>query len=128
MIYAPLLVLSVVLFELFLLLKVGRDARTIAARSREAMRVLTSADLADEEKESSMRAQSAAILGATLRLAAKLLLLGAVLVALFLLIVAAFPHLERALLASLMSPAVIVILTAAIIGYAWARKLALARL
>ncbi len=40
MIYAPLLFLSVVLFELFVRLKMGRNARAILASSQEAMRVL----------------------------------------------------------------------------------------
>jgi hypothetical protein len=125
MIYGPLVFLSIVLFELFLLLKMGENARHIIASSREAMRVLASRDLADEEKESFMRRGSLEILKATLRLAGKLLLAGGILFALFELIVAIFPGLRQPLLESFVSPGVIAILTAAIIGYAWARKVAL---
>jgi hypothetical protein len=128
MIYGPLLFLSVVLFELFRLLKMGENAKTIIASSQEAVRVLRSAELADEEKESFMRRGSIEIFKATLRLAAKLILTGGILFALFELIVAIFPGLEKPLLESFVSPSVIGILTAAVIGYAWARKAALRRL
>ena len=127
MIYGPLVLLSVVLFELFRLLRMGRNARTIIASSQEAMRVLRSADLADEEKESFMRRGSIEILKATLLLAAKLIFAGAILFALFELIVVILPDLRQPLLASLLSPSVIVILTAVVLGYAWARKAALRR-
>jgi hypothetical protein len=127
MIYGPLLFLSLVLFELFLRLKMGENARTIIASSQEAMRVLASSELADEEKESFMRRGSLEILKATLSLAAKFVLAGAILFALFELIVAIFPGLREPLIESFFSPTVIVILTVAIIGYAWARKAALRR-
>jgi hypothetical protein len=127
MIYGPLLLLSVALFELFVLLKMAESARTILASSREAMRILASPDLGDDEKESCMRRGSLEILKATLGLAGKLLLMGAILFALFELIVAIFPALRQPLPESLVSPTVIVILTVAVIGYAWLRKLALRR-
>ena len=127
MIYGPLLFLSLVLFELFRLLKMGENAKTIIAGSQQAMRVLASRDLADDEKESSMRRGSIEILKATLGLAAKFFLAGGILFALFQLIVAIFPRLRQPLLESLVSPSDIAILTAAIIGYAWARKAALRR-
>jgi len=128
MIFGPLLFLSLVLFELFRLLKMGQDAKTIMGTSQEALQVLRSSQLADEEKESCMRRGSIEILKATLRLAGKLVLAGAILFALFELIVAIFPGLEKPLLESLFSPSVLAILTAALIGYAWARKVALGRL
>ena len=122
MIYGPLLFLSVVLFELFRLLNIAADGKTIIASSQEAMRVLKSPQLSDEEKESFMRRGSVETFKATLRLAAKLALTGAVLFALFELIVALFPDLEKPLLDSLLSPTVIVILTVALIAYAFVRK------
>ena len=128
MIYGPLILLSVVLFELFVRLKMAENARTIVVTSRESMRVLASAQLGDDEKESRMRRGSIEILQATLWLAAKFLLVGAVLYGLFELIVAIFPGLRQPLLESFVSPSVIVLLTIAIIGYAWARKVALRRL
>jgi hypothetical protein len=122
MIYGLLLFLSIALFELFVLLRMVDNARTILANSQEAMRVLASRDLTDDEKESSMRRGSLEILKATLRLAAKLLLMGAILFALFQLFVMIFPDLRQPLLDSLVSPSGIAILTVAMMGYAWARR------
>jgi len=127
MIYGPLLLLSVVLFELFRLLRMGENEKTIIARSQEALRVLRSPELADDEKESFMRRGSIEILKATLYLAGKFVLTGGIVFALFQLIVTIFPSLEKPLLESLVSPSVIAILTAAVIGYAWARRAALRR-
>ena len=95
MIYAPLFVFCIVLFELFALLKMGTDAMAIIARSQEAMRVLRSVDLGDDEKEVFMRRGSADIFMATVRFAAKLLLIGVLLYLLFLLTVTLFPDLKE---------------------------------
>jgi len=74
-----------------------------------------------------MRRGSIEILKATLYLAGKFVLTGGIVFALFQLIVTIFPSLEKPLLESLVSPSVIAILTAAVIGYAWARRAALRR-
>jgi len=122
MVYGPLLLLSIVLFELFVLLKMGENAKAIIASSHQAMKVLASSDLADEEKEAFMRRGSVEILKATLGLAAKLVLAGAILFALFELIVMLFPTLRQPLIESFVSPVVIVILTVVVVAYAWVRK------
>jgi hypothetical protein len=127
MIYVPLILLSVALFELFVLLKIAESARTILSRSREAMRVLASPELGDDEKESCMRRGSIETFKATLGLTAKLLLTAGILFALFELIIVMFPALRQPLIASLVSPSAIVILTVAVFGYAWIRKAALGR-
>ena len=127
MIYGPLLLLSIALFELFLLLKIGGSARAILASSHEAMRVLQSPEIRDEEKEALMRRGSLAILKATLGLTARLVLVAAILLGLFELIVVIFPAIRQPLVASLISPVVIVVLTVAVVVYAWARKTAVRR-
>jgi hypothetical protein len=127
MIYIPLLLFCIVLFELFALLEMGKDAMAIIARSQEAMRVLQSPELGDDEKESFMRRGSAEIFRATLGFAVKFLLIGLVLYLLFLLTITLFPDLKEAMLESLFSPVVIVMLTAGTMCYAWARKAILAR-
>jgi hypothetical protein len=71
MIYAVLFSFSIALFELFALLNIGRDAMAIIARSQEAMRVLMSSELGDDDKEVLMRRGSADIFKATLRFALK---------------------------------------------------------
>ena len=128
MIDVSLLLLCVVFYESFLSLQIGADAMAIIARSQEAMRVLASAQLGDDEKEVFVRRASGRIFVATLRFAAKLALIGLVLYALFRCIVIAFPAHEKQLLESLVSPPVIVSLTVATVGYAWVRKTVLARL
>lgn len=128
MIYAVLFPFCILLFELFALLKMGRDAMAIITRSQEAMRVLMSSELGDYDKEVLMRRGSADIFKATLRFAAKFLSLGVVLYLLFLLTVTLFPDLKQALFESLYSPVVIAVLTFGTMCYAWVRKAILSRL
>ena len=122
MIYVSLLLFCIVFFELFVSLRIGTDAVAIMARSQEAMRVLTSAQLSDDDKEIFTRRASAQIFIATLRFAAKFALIGLVLYALFWCTVSVFPNSERPLLKSFVSPLVIVALTVATMAYAWIRK------
>ena len=122
MVYAVLFPFCILLFELFALLKMGRDAMAIITRSQEAMRVLMSSELGDYDKEVLMRRGSADIFKATLRFALKFLSIGVVLYLLFLLTVTLFPDLKQAMFESLYSPVVIAILTFGTLCYAWLRK------
>lgn len=128
MIYAPLFIFCIVFFELFVLLRIGNDAMAIFARSQEAMRVLLSPDIADDEKESLMRRGSAEVFKATLQFAGKCLVVGLVLYLLFQSTATLFPDLKEAMLESFFSPVVIAVLTAGTLCYGWARKAILARL
>jgi hypothetical protein len=128
MIYAVIFPLCIALFELFALLKIGRDAIAIIKRSQEAMRVLMSSELGDDDKEVLMRRASADIFKATLRFALKFLAIGVVLYLLFLLTVTLLPDLEQAMLESLYSPVVIAILTIGTMCYAWVRRAIVSRL
>ena len=120
MIYVVLFPFCIILFELFALLKIGRDATAIITRSRESMRVLMSSELGDDDKEVLMRRGSADIFKATLRFALKVLSIGVVLYLLFLLTASMFE--------SLYSPVAIAILTFGTMCYAWVRKAILSRL
>jgi len=100
----------------------------IITRSQEAMRVLMSAELADDDKEVLMRRGSADIFKATLRFALKFLAIGVVLYLLFLLTITLLPGLKQALLESLYSPVVIAVLTVGTMCYAWARRSIVSRL
>ena len=122
MIYVSLLLFCVVFFELFVSLRIATDAMAIMARSQEAMRVLGSAQLSDDDKEVFVRRASGQIFIATLRFAAKFALIGLALYALFWCTVTVFPNSERPLLKSFVSPLVIVLLTAVTMAYAWIRK------
>jgi hypothetical protein len=128
MIYLVLFPFCIILFELFALLKTSRDATAIITRSREAMRVLMSSELGDDDKEVLMRRGSADIFKATLRFALKFLSIGVVLYLLFLLTVTLFPDLKQAMFESLYSPVVIAILTFGTLCYAWLRKAVLSLL
>lgn len=128
MIYAVLFPFCMALFELFALLKIGRDAMAIITRSQEAMRVLMSSELGDDDKEVLMRRGSADIFKATLRFALKFLAIGVVLYLLFLLTVTLFPDLKQAMLESLYSPVVIAVLTVGTMCYAWVRRAIVSRL
>jgi hypothetical protein len=128
MIYAVLFPFCIALFELFSLLKIGRDAMAIITRSQEAMRVLMSSELGDDDKEVLMRRGSADIFKATLRFALKFLAIGVVLYLLFLLTVTLLPDLKQPMLESLYSPVVIVVLTVGTMCYAWVRRAIVSRL
>jgi hypothetical protein len=122
MTYAVLLVLCIVFLELFLLLRLRDDVMTIFRRSREALRVFMAKDLDDSEKETFMRRESVLMLKAAGSFTAKFAIIFGVLYLVYLLAVSAFPDLRDEILDSLVSPAVIVILTVATLCYAWARN------
>jgi hypothetical protein len=127
MIYLPLLLLAIALFELFAWLRMTQDAKAIIARSQEAMRVLQSTQMGDDEKEVFMRQASLESFKATFRFALKFLLAGGVLYALYRLTITFFPHLEEPLLESFVSPVALVGVTLAVMVYARARKTIFAR-
>jgi len=128
MIYIPLLMFCIVFFELFMLLRLGKDALAIISRSLEGMRMLASAELDDDDKEILVLRMSREILKATLWFASKFVVISLVLYLLFRLTVALFPGLEPKLLEGFVSPIVILVLTVATVCYARMHKVVAARL
>jgi len=126
-VYVPLFAFCIVFLELFIRLGIVKDALAIVSGCREAMGVLMSRVLADEEKEAFMRHSAVEIFQATLRFALKFIAVSAVLVLLYLSCVAIFPGLRESLLETAMTPAAIVSLTLGSMAYAWARKALLRR-
>jgi cobalamin synthase len=122
MTYAILFLLCVVFLELFLFLELRKDAVAILARSREAVRVLCSAETDDDRKEAFMRRASAQTLKATAVFTLKFVLIFLLLYLIYRGAIAAIPGLEGPLVDSFVSPPVIVILTIATLCYAWARN------
>lgn len=122
MTYAVLFVFCIVFLELFLFLQLRNEVMAIMRRSREALRVLMTRDLDDSEKESFMRRESVLMLKAAVLFTAKFAIIFGVLYLVYLLAVSVFPDLQDEILDSLVSPAVIVILTGATLCYAWARN------
>lgn len=122
MIYPPLVLFAIVFFELFVLLRIGKDARAIVTLSGESMRLLVTSGIGDGETEAFIRRKSAEIFKATCTFAVKLLAIGLVIYLLFLLTVTLFPDLREAILTGLVSPAVIMIVTGATVCYALVRN------
>lgn len=119
--YLVLFGLCIVFLELFIRLSVARDAMGILAASRDAMRVMSSPGLSDDEKEAHVRGGSLSIMKATLRMTGKLLAIGIVLYVLYRVVALVLPATGRAIPAMLIEPVPIVVLTAVTLGYAWAR-------
>lgn len=128
MLYPLLILFAVIFFELFMLLRISKNVGEIVTRAQESMHVLASSTIGDDERETYMRRSSAEIFKATCGLAIKFLSIGLILYLLFRLIAIQFPGLRKSIVESLVSPFAIVILTAAIVCYALARKAVLAKL
>ena len=128
MLYPLLVLFAIIFFELFMILRISKDAATIVSLSRESIRVLTSSTMGDDERETCIRRSSAEIFKATCGLAMKFFSIGLVLYFLFRMTAIQFPDLRKPMIESFVSPFTIVILTATIAFYALVRKAVLARL
>ena len=125
MIYVFLLASCIVFIELFIVLDLRREATSIVTRSHAGMRVLTSADLDDDEKEALVRRASVDLFKATLLFSLKFLMIALALYIMFWLAVALFPDLRNPILESIASPTIIIGLTLAAAAYVWARNVLL---
>ena len=121
------LVFGVVFFEVARALDLGREVQGIRNGAQGAIRMLASG-ASDDEKEAAMRRASLRVLAATGLLSLKFLAIGAVLFALFALIVTVMPGQRQELIDSLSSPAGIVIVTVGTLVYAGARHVAVKKL
>jgi len=119
--YLVLFGLCIVFFELFIRSNVVGDAMRILAASRDAMRVMRSPGLSDDEKEAHVRSGSLSIMKATLRMTGKLVAIGALLYLLYRIVAIVLPATGRVIPAMLIEPVPIVVLTAVTLGYAWVR-------
>lgn len=126
--YLLLSCLSIVFFELFLWLRMSRDAAQIVTCSSDSAHILISAEMGDDEKEAVIRRRSMEIFKATRRLAGKLLLTCLILYLLFQMLTLDHPDFRKVSLSSLFSPVAIAAVTVAIVCYTWLRKTVLARL
>ena len=120
------LIFSCVVFvELFLVLHLKGDALKLAGGSREALEVVRSPDLSDDQKEVFMRKSSVYISKLTLLLSVKFLLIFLVLFLIYWLTVTVYPASEQQILKSFYSPTVIAFLTLLAMAYSWVRSSAL---
>lgn len=127
MTYAYLVAASILFVELVVRLDFRRDARRVAARSREALSVIASAET-DDVKAAWMRRASLDVLRGTLGLCARIGVIAAVLGATWWAVVAMSPALGHAILEKSVSPAVVVALTLVASAYGWLRHVVLERL
>jgi len=121
MTWALQFLLCIVFLELFLVVGLGREATNIITRSRAAARVFIDASLDDDHKETFMQRESIEMLKATGRLVLKIAAIGAILYAVYFLIVTIVPESRDEIVAGFTSITTISILTVATLAYAWAR-------
>ncbi len=117
--YVALAALCVLFIEMFILLGVRRRIDSIFSVSREATQTMMSSELTDRQKEVAVRKQSLALFKATLAFILLFALMGAVLYGFFAAFIYFFPASEEALVADLVSPTVILLMTIGAIGYVW---------
>jgi cytochrome c biogenesis protein CcdA len=113
----------IVFYEMFVLLGIGNDAMAIVSRSQDAMRLLKSSEQSDDDKEAMARQRSMEMFKATLNFALKLVVIGVALYLVFWSTTTLRPDLRDALLRSLYSPVVIVLMTVGTMFYAWVRRI-----
>jgi len=125
MIYLFLLAFCIAFIELFMALDIKREGVNLIARSRDAMAVIASSELDDDEKESFMRRTSVEMFKATIRFIIKFLLIIMVLFVMYWLTIFAFPELRAPILQYFVSPVGIVGMTLIAIAYVWIRNVTL---
>jgi hypothetical protein len=119
MIYVLIFGSCILVVELFLFLDLWKHGSSLVFHSRDGLRVLTAADLGDDEKEAFARSASLAMLRSTTGLTFKILLIAGILYLLYGLTVWVFPSLGPGLSRALVSPAII--LSSALAAACYAR-------
>lgn len=125
MIYIYLATSCIAFIELFIWLDTKREAVSLLAQSRDAMSVVMSSDLGDEEKEVLVRRASVELFKCTFLFLGKFLAIVAVLYFIYLATVVAFPDLRIPIQESFVSPIVLVGLTLLATVYVWVRNVVL---
>lgn len=121
MIYAVLTAMAVVFVEMFIRTGLPRRTRAVLEVSRESLGVLASRSLDDAQKERLIRGHSATLLAASLGVGFRLLLIAAVIAAVYVAAVRVLAVPEQDLSAGLLSPAGILLLTRAGLSYVGVR-------
>lgn len=125
MLYVYLAVSCIAFIELFIALNILRDSRSLISGSHEAVKVVMSPDLDDEEKEVFMRRASVEMFKSTGLFLGKFLVIAGVLFVVYFATVSVLPNLRPQILASLVSPVFLAGLTAFAFVYVWARNVVL---
>lgn len=125
MIYIYLATSCIAFVELFIALNIQREAVSLLSQSRDAMKVVMSSDLHDDEKEVLVRRASIEMFKSTFLFLGKFLAIVAVLFGIYWATIAAFPDLRTPIHDSFVSPIVLVALTLLATVYVWARNVIL---
>ena len=128
MLYAYLAISCIAFIELFIALRIQQDAAVLIARSRDAMSVITSRDLDDDQKEAYTRKASVEMFKLTGLFVVKFLAIAVALFVIYWVTVSTFPDLRAPILASFVSPLFLLGLTVLAIIYVWVRSVLLRQL
>ncbi len=128
MIHLGLLAMCVAFVEFFRLLRLGSHVGVTLEHSREALAAVKSTDLTDLQKETIMRRCSLALLKTTGAFTAKFLLLALGMAVLFFVLAALLRLPREEFLGMMLSPLIIVAMTAAATCYVWIRNVIAKRL
>ena len=127
-IYPIFFLFSVAFVELFVLLNVKSNIRSVIELSRKAVGVLMSSEIEDSEKEVLVRRSSMKLFIATFVFTAKFLSVFVIFYAVYFLIDQLSPELGTAVIDGFKSPTVLIILTVATMCYVWVRNVAVKKL
>ena len=119
------ILLAIIPFELFVLLRMNADAKELITRAQKSMRVLASSELEDDEKERVVRRGAVEIFQNTIRFGGKLVLITLVVLLPLLWVKASFPLLWTTILANILRPATAATVTVVLVFYAWLRYMVL---
>jgi hypothetical protein len=122
MVYLLLFPLCLAFVEMFILLKVMDDTQSILVLSRQAVDVLVSKEMSDDEKEVFMRKRSLVLFKATFYFTLKFLAIFAVFFAVYFTVNRFFPPYGRVMAEGIYSVRVLAVLTAGTMVYVWIRN------
>jgi hypothetical protein len=128
MIYLSLLLLCIIFIELFILLDLNSNIKSVFVRSKDAYNVVISTKLNDDVKEKSVRQSSLAIFKDTVIFLVKLILVIFILYIIYILLLSLFSLSKDQMIAASFSLYTIIILTVASLIYSWIRSVIIKRL
>jgi len=128
MIYISLFLLCITFIELFILLNLNSNIKSVLGRSRNAYEVIMSTELNDEEKEKRVRKSSLDIFRDTIIFFVKMILMTLILYIFYKVLLFLFSLSEDQVIAVSLSLYTVVALTLAALFYGWLRSVIIQRL
>lgn len=122
MTYLILVISAIIFVELFILLKILKEANSVIALSMGSLNTIKSKDLSDREKEQLMRKNSVVMIQTTFKFILKFLLLFASIYLFIMVVIYFFPHLEDSIYEGFTSIVSILVVTLVASIYVWGRN------